>query len=764
MTQAPHEEPSFSSSDIDAEAYVALLRREQQIDALQRTLGWRLLAHYGPYKRRFVMPAWRRLQRMFAQWMRGGAPARRAYDEWAQFSERVHAAIPDDALDAEAHAHVSVIMLADASSRPHVDHAVAAMLAQRHQAWELMLTWIGDTDGLRAVASTWSTGASDPRIRVDPQPHASQADAVNAAVARAEGGIVALLPPRAILAPDALRVVTRAFRATTCDVLYGDEDEQDDVGHRGAPQFKPGWSPDLLLARTYWSNAVFYRRSTLTKLLPLAPELEGAHGYDLALRVTEQRATVTHVPRILAHVSRVLVSAEVSPSAVSRDAGRRALVAALARRGVAAAVHAHGPTSYRVERAILAPARVSIIVPTRDGLAMLRRCLAAVERTNHPDVEVLIVDNDSREEATLAYLARCRHTVVRAPGPFNFSRLNNLAVARATGRYLLFLNDDTEPCGPDWLRALEEHAQRPEVGAVGAKFLYPDGRIQHAGIAVGIGGLAGHPFRFRREAPDEIRDVSAVTAACLMMRREVFDAVGGFDERLPVNSNDVDLCLRLRARGLLVVYTPHATLYHYESQTRGARAQPDDAWLMTRRWREVLRADPYYSPNLDLLEETGDPDLSKPDGLVSLYEGVAAAAGGLRIEGGGNVGQRFFAPGADLTAIVLRARVTGPDPERALRLVIREAPDRSEALRTVERSVVGRSDEERWFCFEPMAESADRFWYVRIDVAPGHVATLERRAVASDVMGPCFVDEAPSHGTMVFSLFARAPYRTTMTP
>ncbi len=149
---------------------------------------------------------------------------------------------------------------------------------------------------------------------------------------------------------------------------------------------------------------------------------------------------------------------------------------------------------------------------------------------------------------------------------------------------------------------------------------------------------------------------------------------------------------------------------------------------------------------------------------MSLYEGIAAGAGGLRIEGGGNAGQRFFAPGADLTAIVLRARVTGPDPERALRLVIREAPDRSEVLRTVERSVAGRSDDERWFCFEPMPHSADRFWYFRIDVAPGHVAMLERRAVASDVMGPCFVDDAASHGTMVFSLFARAPYRTAMTP
>jgi hypothetical protein len=354
--------------------------------------------------------------------------------------------------------------------------------------------------------------------------------------------------------------------------------------------------------------------------------------------------------------------------------------------------------------------------------------------------------------------------VLRAPGPFNFSRLNNLAVAHTDGQHLLFLNNDTEPCRPDWLRALEEHAQRPEVGAVGAKLLYPNGRIQHAGIAVGIGGLAGHPYRFQRSAPEGIRNVSAVTAACLMMRRKTFDAVGGFDERLPLNSNDVDLCLRVRARGYLVVYTPHAVLYHYESQTRGVWATPDDTWLMTRRWRKTLLADPYYSPNGDLAEETGGMDLSKPDGLVCLYGGPGRDDGSLRITGGMSCGQRLFATGADLSAIVVRGAIEGEHPNTVLRLRIRESPASSVDVRTVERPIVGRSPDELWFCFEPIADSGDRYWYFFLEVAERHAATLRRSAVVSDVMGPCFENHEPTHGTLLFQLYARAPYRCAASP
>lgn len=747
------DEPLLGRTNGETDAYVALLRREQQVEAMQATLGWRLLSYYGPYKRRFVLPAWRRLRHLVGRWFQGPTDrAGDAYEGWARFTDRLRGVGYPTAVSSEV---VTLVLIVDAASWRDADRVIASVRAQHHEAWELLLGRVGDTGALAAL--------DDGRVRLDPGAYATRVAALNALVPQSAGSIVAVVPPEVVLAPDALTVACEAFRTTGADVLYGDEDQEDVTGRRHTPRFNPGWSPDLLLARMYWPRVVFHRRASLMRILPLAEDGAEAEGHACALLITERPSIVVHVPRVLSHTRDA--SSVPSREEPSRDAGQQVLAAALARRGIAGTVEPLGePGLYRVRRAILAPARVSIIIPTRDGLSMLRRCLAAVERTHHADFEIAIVDNGSRDAATLAFLDATAHQVIRAPGPFNFSRLNNHAVPQTTGRYLVFLNDDTEPCGPDWLQALEEHAQRAEVGAVGAKLLYADGRIQHAGIAVGIGGLAGHPHRFRPDAPDGIRNVSAVTAACLMMRRESFEAIGGFDERLPVNSNDVDLCLRLRARGHLVVYTPHAVLRHFESQTRGPRARPDDAWLMTRRWRDVLRDDPYYSPNLDRAEESGAPDLSKPDGMMCLYRPVAGADGSLRLDAGQSAGQTFYATGPQLTAIVLHAAVDGIAPERAFRLVVRQTPDAEDDVRIVERAIRGRTGDEWWLCFEPIADSIGRFWYFRIEVAAGHAITLQRRSVASDVMGPCFEDDVPAHGTLSFEAYARAPYRCATTP
>ncbi len=755
-----HDEGPGAPRVLDRDAYAALLRREQQVDAIQHSLGWRLLSFYGPYKRRFVLPLWRRLRARMSRWF--GAtrdPPVEAYERWARFADRFRTI---ESTAVEPPEMVSILMIIPASSDLDCAPAVASIIAQQHQAWELLIATSGNPGRAESspVARQRRFGPDDARIHVDEGHYVGQAAAITALVGHARGGIVTVIGPDVALAPDALRVVVDAFHHTACGVLYSDEDHRDDRGTRHGPRFLPAWSPDLLLSEMYWSHATFYRRDVLTGLMPLDPDLDGAHAYDLALKVTERKVEVAHVPRVLAHVRAARLAPGAQPPGIDGAAGERALARALARRGVDAKVDRVGPRAFRVRRAILSPARVSIIIPTRDGFGMLRRCLTAVERSQHPDFEVLIVDNGSRDRATLALLAATRHRVLRAPGPFNFSRLNNEAVREATGRYLLFLNDDTEPLDPTWLGELEEHAQRSEVGAVGAKLLYSDDRIQHAGVAVGVGGIAGHPYRFRRHAPGSVRNVSAVTAACLMVRRDVFEEVGGFDERLPINSNDVDLCLRVRARGLLVVYTPYAVVRHYESQTRGARALSDDAWLMTRRWRDVLRGDPYWSPNLDVTEETGDPDLDKPDGFSCLYFGPAGADGHITLAAGGRVGQRFFAAGPDLAAIVLRVAIDGAAPADAIRFVVRDAPDEGEPLRVVTTSVAGRTLDERWFCFEPIAGSADRFWYFEIQAAEGHTIDVRRANVTSDVMGPCWEHGRPSYGTLEFQAYARAPYRS----
>jgi GT2 family glycosyltransferase len=257
---------------------------------------------------------------------------------------------------------------------------------------------------------------------------------------------------------------------------------------------------------------------------------------------------------------------------------------------------------------------VSIIIATRDRLPLLRQCIRSIEeRTAYRRYEILVIDNDSREPDALSYLEALarRWPVHRAPGAFNFAAINNLGVRHARGEHLLFLNNDTQVIAPDWLEAMIEHAQRPEVGAVGAKLLFPDGRIQHAGVVVGLGGIAGHAFKHhtgvradRAGLPDVVRNCSAVTGACLMVSRARFDEVQGFDERLRVVFNDIDLCLRLRERGYLIVFTPRALLYHYESASRGRREPPDDLKLFRSRWGEALRrGDPYYNPNLTLARE-----------------------------------------------------------------------------------------------------------------------------------------------------------------
>jgi GT2 family glycosyltransferase len=291
-----------------------------------------------------------------------------------------------------------------------------------------------------------------------------------------------------------------------------------------------------------------------------------------------------------------------------QEGERRALEDALSRRGVRGSIE-HSPVGppYRLRYAFEGQPLVSIIIPSKDNPAPLLACIATIEgRSTWQNRELVVVDNGSIRRDALRLLRDLgpRHTILRDPRPFNWSALNNTAAAQSRGEYLLFLNDDVEVIAPDWIEALLEQAQQDGVGAVGGKLLYPDGTVQHAGIALGI-GVAGHVFRrLPGDAPGyhglalAVRDVSAVTGACLMVSRRVFDEVGGFDERLPVAFNDIDFCLRLRSRRLAVVWTPHARLLHHESATRGLLHPPAAEALMWERWGAILAQDPYYSPHL----------------------------------------------------------------------------------------------------------------------------------------------------------------------
>jgi GT2 family glycosyltransferase len=287
------------------------------------------------------------------------------------------------------------------------------------------------------------------------------------------------------------------------------------------------------------------------------------------------------------------------------------------------AVRGHVTVDWRTHaywiKSDLAEARpISIIIPMRDRVELLVRCVQSIVReTSYSPYEIVIVDNDSETEQARAFLAGTKHRVLNYQGPFNFSAINNFAVEQTENPWLLFLNNDTEVIDGDWLSTMAEHIQRPEVGAVGPRLLYPDDTVQHGGIVVGVGGIAEHAFRgFPAESPGVCRQLqvtrnySAVTGACLMTRRDVFKKIGGFDEeRLPVTFSDVDLCLKIRRAGYLIVYTPFARLYHHESGTRRLSVEPRETGVMRERWPALLDYDPYYNPNLS--RERADFSLGK---------------------------------------------------------------------------------------------------------------------------------------------------------
>jgi O-antigen biosynthesis protein len=411
----------------------------------------------------------------------------------------------------------------------------------------------------------------------------SAADSLNALLAKARGEYVLPLSENAVLRPHALLDLALTLaRRPSAELIYTDEDRIDGGGKRHDPRFKPAWSPDILQAYDYVGELKLLRTATVRALGGWRPETP---QHELVLRLAGKVA-----PDTIVHLAKVLVHARP-------DAGT-----------------ALGRLDYRVP----APApRVSLIIPTRDKAALLETCINSIRaHTRYPDYEILIIDNGSVEEATKRLFARLTADpairVLPRPGPFNFSRLNNSAVREATGSIIGLINNDIEVTDDGWLEEMVALAMRPEVGCVGARLLYPDGRLQHGGIILGLGGVAGHAHRFASGVESgylnrlrTVQNVSAVTAACLMVRKQVFDQVGGLDESLPVAFNDVDFCLKVRAAGYLNLWTPFATLVHHESVSRGydvtpakARRFADEYGVMQRRWGAELLSDPYYSPHL----------------------------------------------------------------------------------------------------------------------------------------------------------------------
>lgn len=515
---------------------------------------------------------------------------------------------------------ISVLMPVYNAPAEWLERAIGSVRDQIYPDWELCIVDDASTAPyIRPILE--EARRRDPRIKVMFRPvNGHIATASNDALALASGTAVALLDHDDELAPQALYMVARELIAhPEALILYSDEDKLDARGRRGDPYFKPDWDADLFLGQNYLNHLSIYRRSLLVELGGFRAGFEGSQDYDLALRATEHASPeqIRHIPHILYHWRIGGGAPTFSTTQRDRavDAARRAIAEALRRRGLAARVASGAGSYHRILWPVPEPAPlVSLLVPTRDRVPLLRQCVEGLlNRTDYPNLEILILDNDSRQAETLRYFETLqkdsRVRVLPCPGPFNISVLHNRGVEAARGEFIGLINDGLKVIDADWLREMIGHASRPEVGAVGAKLLHADDRLRHAGMVLGLGGVAGDRYKFAsRNAAGSfgrlrlVQNLSACSAACLVLRRAVYGEVGGLDEVNLANAfRDVDFCLKLRERGYRIIWTPYAELYHLEPVLHENDSIPEcqaEIRFMRQRWGDLLEADPYYNPNL----------------------------------------------------------------------------------------------------------------------------------------------------------------------
>lgn len=506
---------------------------------------------------------------------------------------------------------------------------VESVRAQYYQKWELCMCDDGSTSQATREAVK-SYVDSDPRIKIKfADKNSGIAGATNQALDLATGEYIGLLDNDDELAPEALYEVVKLLQEhKDADMIYSDEDKVEEDGSRSEPFFKPDWSPDYFLSCMYTSHFGVYRRSLVQQVGRFRSAYDKSQDYDLALRVVERSKSIFHIQKVLYHWRKISTSTASSATAknMTDTPAKRALEDYVKRNHLQAEVLVDPVTSYhRMKYKIQGQPLVSILIPTNGKIAktekgemnLLKNCLESVwKKTTYPNYEVVVAHNGNLTPDTFTWLqeqAKTHRVTIlhyQYQEPFNFANKMNFIAKQAKGEHFLILNDDIEVISPDWMTALLEFSQQSEVGVVGAKLYYPDGRIQHAGVIMGIGGGASHVLTGKPKdylgyfaSAKVIKNYSVVTGACAMTKQSLFHEVGGFDEKFRIDYNDVDYCLRLRAKGLRVVYTPYAELFHHESTSLGSRAgkvgQAEEE-LLRSRWKDVIANDPYYNPHLTL--------------------------------------------------------------------------------------------------------------------------------------------------------------------
>lgn len=575
--------------------------------------GFRYLKHYGPKE------FWIRLHERFE-------PEEVPYGPWYE------AYVPDEAaLEKQRHHHfeysplISVAVPAYRTPEKFLAQMIDSLLAQTYGNWELCIANGSPEDSaMKKVLEEYTK--KDSRIRVSElTENKGIAGNTNAALEMAQGEFVGLLDHDDLLAPNALYEIVRALdEDRNLDAVYTDEDKvTTELDEHFQPHLKPDFNLDLLRSNNYICHFFVVRRSIVQKVGGFCQEFDGAQDHDFIFRCIETAEKVGHIPEILYHWRTHKASTADNPASkmYAFDAGKRAIEAHLKRTGTEGIV-SHTPDLgfFRVKYPVQGQPLVSVIIPNKDEKETLKACIDSIrEKTEYPNYEIIIVENNSTTDEIFQYYKELsqdpRIRLLRWKKEFNYSAINNYGVRHANGEYLLFLNNDVTVITPGWIKELLGVCQRPEVGVAGVKLIYPDNTIQHAGCVIGLGGIAGHMFvdmpanrtGYLHKA-SILQDMSAVTAACMMMKRTAFEEAGGFTEKLSVAFNDVDLCLKVRKNHKLIVYDPYVQLYHMESKTRGAednkekvRRFQEEIEYMRCQWLDILKkGDPYYNKNLSL--------------------------------------------------------------------------------------------------------------------------------------------------------------------
>lgn len=523
---------------------------------------------------------------------------------------------------------ISIIVPAYNTPEAFLRQLMDSLLAQTYANWELCIANASPEDAsMEYVLKEYAK--KDSRILWKKlEENKGIAENTNEAFAMATGEFAGLLDHDDLLAPNALYEVAKALETEPdIDVLYTDEDKVrgDEVLEHFQPHLKPDFNIDLLRSNNYICHFFVVRKSLLEKTGGFRREYDGAQDYDFIFRCTQAAGKIHHIPEILYHWRTHQSSTADNPESklYAFEAGKRAIEENLRQNGLIGEVsHTKDYGFYRVKYPVQGEPLVSIIIPNKDAKEDLEKCIQSIlEKSSYTNYEILIVENNSTGEEIFSYYKELsensRIRLLRWKREFNYSAINNYGAKKAKGDYLLFLNNDTEVISPDWIEEMLGFCQRPDTGIVGARLYFGNNTVQHAGTVIGIGGIAGHMFT---DMPRErsgymhkaaiIQDLSAVTAACMMVKRQVFDEVQGFEEQLSVAFNDVDFCLRVREKQYLVVYDPYVELYHYESKSRGAedskekvRRFQSEIEFMRCRWETLLKkGDPYYNKNLSLVK------------------------------------------------------------------------------------------------------------------------------------------------------------------